>query len=101
MVTTRAFDVITMGRIGVDVYPLQTGVSLREVTSFGKYLGGSATNDGALGMLQALEQDRRAASLRLEIDAAWTRHKRLLKCQESGCQCGDSCACAQDCACAA
>jgi 5-dehydro-2-deoxygluconokinase len=38
------FDVITMGRIGVDVYPLQTGVSLREVTSFGKYLGGSPTN---------------------------------------------------------
>ncbi len=39
-----AFDVLTMGRIGVDVYPQQTGVSLREVTSFGKYLGGSATN---------------------------------------------------------
>jgi 5-dehydro-2-deoxygluconokinase len=38
------FDVLTMGRIGVDVYPLQTGVSLREVTTFGKYLGGSATN---------------------------------------------------------
>ena len=38
------FDVITIGRIGVDIYPLQTGVSLREVTSFGKYLGGSATN---------------------------------------------------------
>jgi 5-dehydro-2-deoxygluconokinase len=38
------FDVITMGRIGVDVYPLQTGVSLREVSTFGKYLGGSATN---------------------------------------------------------
>jgi 5-dehydro-2-deoxygluconokinase len=37
-------DVLTMGRIGVDVYPLQAGVSLREVTSFGKYLGGSATN---------------------------------------------------------
>ncbi|HEU4977058.1 MAG TPA: 5-dehydro-2-deoxygluconokinase [Baekduia sp.] len=37
-------DVITMGRIGVDVYPLQTGMSLREVESFGKYLGGSATN---------------------------------------------------------
>ena len=36
------FDVITMGRIGVDVYPLQTGVSLREVESFGKFLGGSA-----------------------------------------------------------
>ena len=38
------FDVLTMGRIGVDVYPLQVGVSLREVTSFGKYLGGSPTN---------------------------------------------------------
>ena len=38
------FDVITMGRIGVDVYPLQVGVSLREVETFGKFLGGSATN---------------------------------------------------------
>ncbi len=38
------FDVLTMGRIGVDVYPLQVGVSLREVQTFGKYLGGSATN---------------------------------------------------------
>jgi 5-dehydro-2-deoxygluconokinase len=38
------FEVLTMGRIGVDVYPLQTGVSLREVQTFGKYLGGSATN---------------------------------------------------------
>ncbi len=38
------FDVLTMGRIGVDVYPLQVGVSLREVQSFGKYLGGSPTN---------------------------------------------------------
>jgi sugar/nucleoside kinase (ribokinase family) len=37
-------EVLTMGRISVDVYPLQIGVSLREVTSFGKYLGGSATN---------------------------------------------------------
>jgi 5-dehydro-2-deoxygluconokinase len=38
------FDVLTMGRIGVDIYPLQTGVSLREVQTFGKYLGGSASN---------------------------------------------------------
>ncbi|HEY4790665.1 MAG TPA: 5-dehydro-2-deoxygluconokinase, partial [Actinomycetes bacterium] len=29
------FDVLTMGRIGVDVYPLQVGVSLREVQTFG------------------------------------------------------------------
>ncbi|GHE77839.1 5-dehydro-2-deoxygluconokinase [Amycolatopsis deserti] len=38
------FDVVTMGRIGVDIYPLQTGIGLEDVTSFGKYLGGSATN---------------------------------------------------------
>ncbi|CAM5396491.1 5-dehydro-2-deoxygluconokinase [Streptomyces viridochromogenes] len=39
-----AYDVITMGRIGVDLYPLQTGVPLSQVTSFGKFLGGSAAN---------------------------------------------------------
>ncbi|MFF8423704.1 5-dehydro-2-deoxygluconokinase [Streptomyces sp. NPDC016566] len=38
------FEVLTMGRVGVDVYPLRTGVGLAEVTSFGKYLGGSPTN---------------------------------------------------------
>ncbi|MEU5200748.1 5-dehydro-2-deoxygluconokinase [Streptomyces scabiei] len=38
------FEVLTIGRVGVDVYPLQTGVGLAEVTSFGKYLGGSPTN---------------------------------------------------------
>ncbi|WP_369236500.1 5-dehydro-2-deoxygluconokinase [Streptomyces sp. R21] len=39
-----AYDLITMGRIGVDLYPLQTGVPLPQVSSFGKFLGGSATN---------------------------------------------------------
>ena len=39
-----ALEVLTMGRIGVDIYPLQIGVSLREVQTFGKYLGGSASN---------------------------------------------------------
>jgi 5-dehydro-2-deoxygluconokinase len=33
-----------MGRIGVDIYPLEVGVSLREVQTFGKYLGGSPSN---------------------------------------------------------
>jgi 5-dehydro-2-deoxygluconokinase len=33
-----------MGRVGVDLYPLQDGVPLDEVSTFGKYLGGSATN---------------------------------------------------------
>ncbi|MGA4841839.1 5-dehydro-2-deoxygluconokinase [Streptomyces sp. G45] len=37
-------DLVTMGRIGVDLYPLQTGVPLARVTTFGKFLGGSATN---------------------------------------------------------
>jgi 5-dehydro-2-deoxygluconokinase len=37
-------EVLTMGRISVDVYPQQVGVSLREVTTFGKFLGGSPTN---------------------------------------------------------
>ncbi|WP_437044580.1 5-dehydro-2-deoxygluconokinase [Streptomyces sp. enrichment culture] len=38
------YDLITMGRIGVDLYPLQTGVPLAQVTSFGKFLGGSPAN---------------------------------------------------------
>ncbi|MGC5342372.1 PfkB family carbohydrate kinase [Streptomyces sp. DT171] len=38
------YDVITMGRIGVDIYPLQTGVPLARVETFGKFLGGSPTN---------------------------------------------------------
>ncbi|MFD8074002.1 5-dehydro-2-deoxygluconokinase [Streptomyces sp. NPDC059718] len=41
---TEPYDLITMGRIGVDLYPLQTGVPLPQVETFGKFLGGSATN---------------------------------------------------------
>jgi 5-dehydro-2-deoxygluconokinase len=41
---TSSFDLITIGRIGVDIYPLQDGVGLEEVETFGKYLGGSASN---------------------------------------------------------
>ncbi|MEV6566287.1 5-dehydro-2-deoxygluconokinase [Streptomyces kronopolitis] len=41
---TEPYDLITMGRIGVDLYPLQTGVPLAQVETFGKFLGGSATN---------------------------------------------------------
>ncbi|MEU8265692.1 5-dehydro-2-deoxygluconokinase [Sphaerisporangium sp. NPDC049002] len=37
-------EVLTIGRVGVDIYPLQVGVSLREVETFGKYLGGSPSN---------------------------------------------------------
>jgi 5-dehydro-2-deoxygluconokinase len=38
------FDVICMGRLGIDLYPLQSGVRLGSVTSFGRFLGGSAAN---------------------------------------------------------
>lgn len=40
----QAFDVLAIGRCGVDVYPLQIGVGLEDVESFGKFLGGSAAN---------------------------------------------------------
>ncbi len=39
-----SLDVLTVGRVGVDIYPEQSGVGLEDVTSFTKYLGGSATN---------------------------------------------------------
>jgi 5-dehydro-2-deoxygluconokinase len=41
---TPPYDVVTMGRVGVDVYPQQIGVGLEDVQTFGKYLGGTATN---------------------------------------------------------
>jgi 5-dehydro-2-deoxygluconokinase len=42
--TSQPFDVLAIGRSGVDIYPLQIGVGLEEVESFGKFLGGSAAN---------------------------------------------------------
>lgn len=38
------FEVITMGRTGVDIYPLDHNVGLEDVQTFRKFLGGSATN---------------------------------------------------------
>jgi 5-dehydro-2-deoxygluconokinase len=38
------YDVLTIGRVGVDLYPLQPGIALEHVTRFGRFLGGSATN---------------------------------------------------------
>jgi 5-dehydro-2-deoxygluconokinase len=37
-------QVLTVGRIGVDLYPEQTGVPLSAVTTFARSLGGTATN---------------------------------------------------------
>lgn len=42
--TTTTYDVLTIGRVGVDLYPLQDGVGLEDVDTFRKYLGGSAAN---------------------------------------------------------
>ncbi|WP_314149127.1 5-dehydro-2-deoxygluconokinase [uncultured Leifsonia sp.] len=52
--TTAAYDLITFGRIGVDLYPLQDGVGLEDVQTFGKYLGGSATNVAIAGARHGL-----------------------------------------------
>jgi 5-dehydro-2-deoxygluconokinase len=53
----RGLEVLTMGRIGVDLYPLQTGVGLEDIDTFGKFLGGSATNVA----VAAARYERRAA----------------------------------------
>jgi 5-dehydro-2-deoxygluconokinase len=38
------FEVLTIGRVGVDLYPLQSATRLQDVETFGKFLGGSPTN---------------------------------------------------------
>lgn len=40
----NSYDVLTMGRIGVDLYPEQVRTPLEQARVFRKYLGGSATN---------------------------------------------------------
>src|SRR6267143_2008972 len=42
--TMDSLEVITMGRVGVDLYPEEIGATLAEVRTFAKSLGGSATN---------------------------------------------------------
>jgi len=39
-----SLEVLTVGRVGVDLYPEQSGVPLAEVSTFAKSLGGTATN---------------------------------------------------------
>jgi len=40
----RRFDIVCLGRFGVDFYAQQIGARLEDVTSFAKYLGGSSAN---------------------------------------------------------
>ena len=39
-----AVEVLTFGRSGVDIYPLQVGRGLEDVETFGKFLGGTTAN---------------------------------------------------------
>jgi 5-dehydro-2-deoxygluconokinase len=39
-----SFELITVGRCGVDLYPLRSGVPLSEVDTFARFLGGTAAN---------------------------------------------------------
>ncbi|GLZ11686.1 5-dehydro-2-deoxygluconokinase [Actinomadura sp. NBRC 104425] len=66
------FDVITMGRVGVDVYPRQVGVGLEDVETFGKYLGGSPTNVA----VAAARHGRRAAVITRTGDDPFGRFVR-------------------------
>jgi 5-dehydro-2-deoxygluconokinase len=52
-------DLLTVGRVGVDLYAEQAGVPLGQVTSFAKSLGGTATNVA----VAAARLGRRAAVL--------------------------------------
>jgi 5-dehydro-2-deoxygluconokinase len=54
---TAGYDLVAMGRCGVDIYPLDHGVGLEDVRRFEKFLGGSATNVA----VAAARHGRRAA----------------------------------------
>ncbi|HET9142356.1 5-dehydro-2-deoxygluconokinase [Actinophytocola sp.] len=54
-----SLDLLTVGRVGVDLYPEQTGVPLERVRTFAKSLGGTATNVA----VAAARLGRRAAVL--------------------------------------
>ncbi|GHI20921.1 5-dehydro-2-deoxygluconokinase [Streptomyces hydrogenans] len=41
---SEPYELITMGRLGVDLYPLQSGVGLDRVETFRRFLGGSPAN---------------------------------------------------------
>ncbi|WP_329788651.1 5-dehydro-2-deoxygluconokinase [Lentzea sp. DG1S-22] len=54
-----SLEVLTVGRVGVDLYPEQSGVPLARVSTFAKSLGGTATNVA----VAAARLGRRAAVL--------------------------------------
>lgn len=68
-----SFDLVAMGRTGVDVYPLQHGVGLEDVSTFQKFLGGSATNVA----VAAARYGRRSALVTRTGDDPFGRYVRL------------------------
>jgi 5-dehydro-2-deoxygluconokinase len=66
------YDLVTIGRIGVDLYPEQIGVPLEQVRTFRKMLGGSATNVA----VAAARNGRRAAVVTRVGDDAFGRYCR-------------------------
>lgn len=70
--STAAYDLVAMGRTGVDIYPLQHGVGLEDVTTFEKFLGGSATNVA----VAAARYGRRAALITRTGRDAFGRYVR-------------------------
>jgi 5-dehydro-2-deoxygluconokinase len=70
------FDVITIGRVGVDLYPLQNGI-LENIETFGKFLGGSATNVA----VAAARHDRHTAVITRTGDDPFGRyiHSELVR----------------------
>ena len=72
-------EVLTMGRLGVDLYPQQIGVSLREVRTFAKFLGGSAANVAvAAARVKVMEVSPRRTGARRQENSA-TRKARVNK----------------------
>jgi len=70
--STAAYDLVAMGRTGVDIYPLQHGVGLEDVKTFQKFLGGSATNVA----VAAARYGRRAALITRTGKDAFGRYVR-------------------------
>ena len=75
LAVSQAYDVLTIGRVGVDIYPLQTGVGLEDVQTFRKFLGGSAANVA----VAAARHGRRSAVITRTGDDPFGRyvHKEL------------------------
>ncbi len=67
------YDLVAIGRTGVDIYPLEHGVGLEDVKTFEKFLGGSATNVA----VAAARHGRRSALVTRTGDDPFGRYVRL------------------------